>query len=267
MPPRRPHHLKGLPLTLASTTESLEARVKRLRPNVNSNVSTPPVAACVGTPSPGVAGSAAGVQATSTPGLRRDAPLVRNLRRGCFVAAEDALASAGAGALIEDLVRDRHARSSTASISSWLNTWTRFHQLAFKNIVPVVPTYPVTPIALVHIASLFKSGGYRGFPNYLSAAKSAHIGAGFEWTQLLTHTGAWVSRSVLRGIGPARQSCCFAYAQLCDLPRPHEPLVAGGPHSPYHFVLLACIFLLREVEASNAMRSARGICPRAKLTT
>ena len=141
-------------------------------------------------------------------------------------------------------------------MASWLNTWSRFHHLAFKDCLPAVPLYPVTPCTLVSIAALFKAGGYRGFANYLSAAKSAHIEAGFVWDQLLAHTGSWVTRSVLRGIGPARQSCCFDYPRLCALARPHLPLVSGGPHSPVHMVLLACIFLLREVEVSNSMRSA-----------
>ena len=87
------------------------------------------------------------------------------------------------------------------------------HTLAFKDCVPAVPVFPVTPRTLVHVAALFKSGGYRGFPNYLPATKTAHIEAGFEWDQLLGHTGAWVMRSVLRGIGPARQSCSFLYVR------------------------------------------------------
>jgi hypothetical protein len=256
MPPRRAAHFRGLPLTLASTAESVEARVKRLRPQDHVNDSPPAVAACVGTSPWEVASSAAGVQAGSTEGVRADAPIVRNVRRGSFLMAADSLATNGAGTLIDELVRDRHARSSTASINSWLSTWSRFHRLAFGDCVPPVPLYPVTPCTLVHIASLFKSGGYRGFPNYLSAAKSAHIEAGFAWDALLSHTGSWVSRSVLRGIGPARQSCCFDYARLCGLPRAHVPLVDKGPHSPIHLVLLACLFLLREVEVSNSMRSS-----------
>jgi hypothetical protein len=124
MPPRRASHLKGLPLTFASAAESLEAKVKRLRPAVSSDASTPDDVARVGTPC-GVASSSAGLQAISTIGLRRDAPVVRNVRRGSFVDAAEALTVAGAGQLIDDLVLDRHARSSTASITSWLNTWSR----------------------------------------------------------------------------------------------------------------------------------------------
>ncbi len=256
MPPRRSSHLKGLPLTLASTTESVESRIKRLRPSVSSNGGTPNDVTCVGTPIPGVASASAGVQVATTQGLRHDAPAVRNVRRGSFADASAELARLGVGPMVDDLVRDRHARSSIAACTSWLNTWRRFHDLAFRGYVPVVPMYPVTPLTLVHVAALFKAGGYRGFANYLSALKSAHIEAGFEWDQLLAHTGAWTTRSVLRGIGPARQSCSFLYDKLCLIPKQHAPLVVGGLHSPMHFTLLACIFMLREVEAANALRSA-----------
>jgi hypothetical protein len=256
MPPRRPLHLKHLPLTLASSSESIESRIKRLRPSEAVSGGAPVVAACVGTSSSEVAGPVSGAQRSVTSGVRSDAPLVRNVRRGSFINAADALASAGAELLVDELVQDRHARSSKAAIASWLNTWRKFHVLAFRDCSPAVPLYPITPATLISVAALFKAGGYRGFPNYLSAAKGAHIEAGFVWDQLMTHTGSWVSRSVLRGIGPARQSCCFQYAQLCLLARPHAPLVVGGPQSPIHMVLLACIFLLREVEVSNSMRSA-----------
>ena len=60
----------------------------------------------------------------------------------------------------------------------------------------------------------------------------------------------------MRGIGPSRQSCAFDFSKLVLQTRPHAPLVPGGPHSPVHFTLLASLFLLREVEASNALISA-----------
>ena len=70
---------------------------------------------------------------------------------------------------------------------------------------------PVTIRSLVLTGALFKKGGYRSNSNYLSAIKAAHIEAGYDWTQLLAHTDGWVARSVVRGIGPARQSCSFAF--------------------------------------------------------
>ena len=100
---------------------------------------------------------------------------------------------------------------------------------------------------------LFKSGGYRSYPNYASAAKSLHIDKGHYWSQLLDHTSRWVSRSVLRGIGPARQSCTFHFTRLCRLARSTTPLVNGGPFNPIVFTILASIYMLREIEASTAM--------------
>ncbi len=70
-----------------------------VRPQDQVIESPPVVAACVGTSLQEVASSAAGVQAIPTEGLRRDAPIVRNLRRGSFLNAADALASAGMGRL------------------------------------------------------------------------------------------------------------------------------------------------------------------------
>ena len=254
MPPRRASHLKGAPLTLASTAESIEARIKRLRPSSPVDGGPPNDVARAGTQL-GVASASAGGQAQVTEGLRPDAPVVRNLRRGSFLAAAEALSVGGSEPLLEELLVDRHARSSIAAKASWINTWRRFHALAFPGPSPVVPMIPITVATLVHVASLFKAGGYRGFPNYLSAIKAVHIEAGHEWDQLLTHTGCWVSRSVLRGIGPARQSCSFRFSELCSLPTSPAPLVAGGPHAPFHFTMLASMFLLREVEAANALVS------------
>ena len=137
-----------------------------------------------------------------------------------------------------------------------VNTWQKFHDLAFQHASEPVPMIPVTVRPLVLTGALFKKGGYRSYCNYLSAIKTVHVEANHQWTQLLAHTGAWVTRSVLRGIGPAHQSCSFAFHKLCALPRHHEPLVECGPANPVHVALLASLFLLREVEASTAVVSS-----------
>ena len=90
-----------------------------------------------------------------------------------------------------------------------------------------------------------EKGGYRSFPNFVSAAKIAHIEAGSEWTQLLDVTGHWVSRTVLRGIGLARHSCGFAFAKILKLEQSPEPLVNNGSQHPLRLALFAAIFLLR----------------------
>ena len=125
MPPRRPPARKGLPLTFAAHTESIEARIKRLRPNSNGLDDPVDFGARVGTPVAGVASLASSSAAPSTEHLRGDAPVVRNLHRGSFSTAAAALAQVGAGVIVDELLADRHAKSSVAATISWMNTWRR----------------------------------------------------------------------------------------------------------------------------------------------
>ena len=137
-----------------------------------------------------------------------------------------------------------------------LSTWHRFHHEALETLAAAAPVLPVTIRSLVVVGALFKRGGYRSFDSYVSAIKGQHIEAGYGWTQLHAHTARWVSRSVSRGIGPARQSCSFDFSKLCLLPQSPEPLVTNGPQQPVTMALLASIFLLREVEVSTAVAVA-----------
>ena len=145
---------------------------------------------------------------------RSDAPVIRHARRGSVAVATDALQHVGLGSLIGDLMEDRMAKTATGPNASLLKTWTRFHHMAFEGETVETPVLPITPCSLVATGSLFKKGGYRSFANYISAMKGRHIEEGFLWTQLLSHTANWVTRSVTRGIGPARQSCGFNFSKL-----------------------------------------------------
>ena len=129
--------------------------------------------------------------------------------------------------MVDDLIKDRIAKSSYASAASLLSTWHRFHHEAFDAPAAASSVLPVTIRSLVVVGALFKRGRYRSFDNYVSAVKGEHIDAGFGWTQLHAHTARWVSRSVGRGIGPATQSCSFAFRKLCRLPRTPDTLVAN----------------------------------------
>ena len=84
--------------------------------------------------------------------------------------------------------------------------------------------------------------------------RAKHIEAGHDWGQLLQHTSSWFTRSVMRGIGPDRQSCSFDVPKLCALPRSPAPLTEPGPCNPYHVAILATLFLLREVEVTTAKK-------------
>ena len=199
MPPRRSAG-KNYPMMVGSPFESVESRLKRLRPNDPQD--PPLVPDTRGTTVPRVPPPPKAI--ATIPG-RTDAPAVRHLRRGAAGTASAAVAAVGMAALVAALVADRVAPSGSGSSSSLLNTWTAFHFIAFPKATALVPLLPITDVVLQYVGALFKSGGYRSFANYLSAAKAMHIEAGYLWCQLLAHTATWVTRSVLRGIGPARQ--------------------------------------------------------------
>ena len=187
---------------------------------------------------------------------RHDTTTVRHLRRGTTADALAALQASGVTALVESLVADRYSATGAASIKSLVRTWAHFHNEAFGHYDTPPPVLPITVQALVVIGSLFKAGGYRSYANYVSAIKAEHIEAGHPWDEIIAHTSSWVTRSVLRGIGPARQSCGFNFERLRLLPRQHDPLTELGPHNPMHLALLASMFLLRELEVTTARTSA-----------
>ena len=199
--------------------------------------------------------SAATAYVIPPPG-RADAPVVRHARRGSTAAAVAALAAFGSISLVEALLQDRYAKSASSTAATLAATWEFFHDQAFAVDDQVVPYLPITVRILVMVGALFKAAGYRSYPNYISAMKGRHIEVGFDWDQLLQHTYGWVTRSVLRGIGPARQSCAFHFDKVAKLHRTLDPLVTLGPCNPLVFTLLAVIFLLREIEASTARVSA-----------
>jgi hypothetical protein len=186
-------------------------------------------------------------------GIRQDAPVIKHARRGQYSAAVESLRTEGTDSLVEALHADRHARSSVPSIQSLFKTWSSFHLEVFGGEEGLsVPLLPVTHRTFCAVAAMFKNGGYRSFANYASAITAAHIEAGHPWTQALDQVVTWCTRSVLRGIGPARQSQPFLFQQMLHGVRHLEPLVAGGCIGPWAMTMLSTMFLLREIEASTA---------------
>ena len=66
--------------------------------------------------------------------------------------------------------------------------------------------FPLTPVRIYAVASLFKAGRYRTTPNYLCRAKEEHISLGYDWDEHLAMAASKAIASTQRGIGPARQS-------------------------------------------------------------
>ena len=221
---------RNLPVQHSQANESTEANWKRLRPDWyegysddwtwHTSYDNNPATRHGNKPSPNTAAADQTI-------ARKDEPLVRHLRRGTTNDALAALEEKGATALVDVVLKDRCAKGTAEANASLVRTWHRFHEEAFGHAHPPVPVLPLTTRSLVMIGSLFKAGGYRSYPNYVSIMKTKHIEDGHEWGQLIQHTSAWVTRSVMRGIGPDRQSCSFDVPKpLCSASRPcttHRP--------------------------------------------
>ena len=112
MPPRRSAR-KNTPMLVGSPFESVESRLKRLRPNDPQDPPLVPVTR--GTTVPRVPPPP---KASATIPGRADAPAVRHLRRGDAGNAAAAVASVGMAALVAALISDRVASSSRGPSSS-----------------------------------------------------------------------------------------------------------------------------------------------------
>ena len=84
------------------------------------------------------------------------APVVRKVRRGSAFDAALALQQLGSEAIVEELMLDRVARTGVAPAASMLNTWQKFHDLAFQHASEPVSMTPVTIRSLVLTGALFK---------------------------------------------------------------------------------------------------------------
>ncbi|CAE8680307.1 unnamed protein product [Polarella glacialis] len=143
---------------------------------------------------------------------RRDLPEAREVKRANPSKAEGALSSDSAKRrAVELLEQDVTAASALSSRCSLLKTWSQFH---FKFYGEFVPVFPITVDKLRDVAAIFKAGDYRSFPNYVSRIKEEHIRLNFDWTQQLDLFAMKYKKSVLRGMGPSRQSADLTLTRL-----------------------------------------------------
>ena len=142
------------------------------------------------------------------------------------------------------------ASSRTAGCALW-NTWCTFHSVWFDVDVPVLP---LDANKIRKIAACFKEGSYKGYRMYLSKAKEQHIIAEFEWSPLLELVSKQAIRSVLRGLGTARQSLPFNVGKALDvLGQPDVvQLPEGSPMGWANLIVIGTYFVMREVELAFA---------------
>ena len=148
MPPKR-NPRPGLLAVRSQDLLSVEERRARLgrpaAPCPTTDGVTPPVP----TRAPRRSAAASSTSSTVAPPValagvprptrRLDLPFVRNVRRGGLDRAVSAASGTGMAALIEDLYADREAASARGSSASLMNTWLRFHGIAFGDSLPAFP--------------------------------------------------------------------------------------------------------------------------------
>ena len=199
----------------------------------------------ISNPPGGEAGGQQGQQAG-----RWDAPRINYSVKGNRAEARSAASTQNSkDRALRELEEDFFAKTADGPRESLLRTWVAFHKEWFGKEVPV---FPLTPGKLAAVGAMFKQGGYRSFPNYLSRAKDAHIQA-FEWTDQLVQASRKIQRSVLRGLGEGRQSAEYSLTKIAGLEVTDDPVVPGGPVGPKNFVIAAPFYMLRELEASTSL--------------
>jgi hypothetical protein len=178
-------------------------------------------------------------------------PVVDYTPRGDSVGAHAAASSSASRAsAMAALEAGMHAASSAGPRRSLLSTWISFHTEWFG--VEVEP-FPLTEDIVTSVAAMFKSGRYRSFQQYMSRAKEEHIRRGHVWTQVLDWVARQCSRSVTRGIGPARQSAGFSVADVAALDVDLQEVVVDGPLNGQAMLVVASFFMLREAEITAAI--------------
>ena len=151
--------------------------------------------------------------------------------------------------VLADLGEDFIAQSYGGSLNSMFRTWCEFHAHWFGHDSPVLP---LTPEKISCLAAMFKAGGYRSFRNYLAKAKDEHLASGFDWGSFLHRAARGATRSVLRALGPPKQSEPLDVPAIVRLKLGADPLVPGGPLDDGRLIECGAMFLTREIECARA---------------
>ena len=142
----------------------------------------------------------------------------------------------------EVLIGDMSADTSRGALASRKNLWgTVARRAGYQE------PFALSPELIYTVMGALKIAHYRSAELYLDAAKAEHVQRGHPWTDQLVLARRAAIRSCRRHIGHPRQ------AKLGNIQQ-REPLACGGPEYLAQSTLLASWWLLREIEASSALR-------------
>ena len=124
--------------------------------------------------------------------------------------------------------------------------------------------FHLEPELIYKVMGSLKLANFRSAQLYLDNAKAQHIASGHPWTEQLKQSYRAAVRSCQRNLGQPKQAAPLPITQLATLPNDIEP-AQGGPSWPARSALLCSWWLLREIEASHAVRSHITVDNRNKL--
>ena len=142
---------------------------------------------------------------------------------------------------------DIHAPSQRSVVKAKLATLER--ALAMCNL----EMFPPTPFKIQSIGTVLKAGRYRSAETYLGIYKAEAERRGFGWSDLEVRAARDAKRSCQRGLGGPQRALPLPFRRLGELPGGWEPWVGNGPMGPRNLVVLGAWFMMREVEAANAL--------------
>ena len=114
--------------------------------------------------------------------------------------------------------------------------------------------FNLDPDMIYKVMGALKLSNFRSAQLYLDSAKGQHIAEGHPWTDQLKQSYRAAVRSCQRNLGQPKQAAPLPIPELAKLSEPIEPII-GGPLYPARAALLCSWWLLREIEASHAVRS------------
>lgn len=236
-------HLGARPLAAASASSPT---TRGLQTSGHCSTGPTPSTTTSGADTAAPAGSTAGGPARLA--KRKDAPLAlppsRSSRTDALAAARDEESRRQA---METYASRTFAASGQGTRDSTWKTWSDFHR-AWHG--PVVPALPLTPDILAHVTAMFISGRYRAAQNYISHAKDEHIRQGHPWTDALAREHKRAVAAAGRGMGPGHQCAELPLHRVLALQIPVMPDDTKLPINFRCMVIVGCMFLLREIEAS-----------------
>ena len=182
---------------------------------------------------------------------RGDLPVVQEFgRRASFTLALVAAQPNNRKRALDELDRDILARSTQPSQESRVRTY-RALCAAWQ-----VEPFPISIESIRSFAASMKAGFYRSAALYFQAVVNFQLRFLREPVHpLLRSTIRDVTRSVKRGLGPAKLKegfDVFALANLID-PDDSDPFDALNVHHFADLLIIGCWFMLREIEVAGAV--------------